>query len=354
MKDAIFISIYLKISRILQKGITIKMTNNTFANMRTDLALEQSEILREGRPDDSSIDGVEIKTEEVNNIIVTWVKIVNEKGAEAMGKPIGNYITIESEAMKDNDIDAHEEIIKIMAQKLGQLHKLNKNGSVLAAGLGNWQVTPDALGPKVIEKLLVTRHMNEILPEELQDRVRSMAAIAPGVMGNTGIETGEIIKGVAERIKPDLILAIDALAARRTNRINATIQMTDTGINPGAGLGNKRMRLNKETMGVPVIAIGVPTVVDAATLVNDTMNRMLTEMIREASQGSPFYEMLVELEDDEKYGLIKDILDPYAGNMFVTPKEVDAVIDRLTNIIANGVNIAFHPGIDGGDINRYL
>ena len=322
--------------------------------MRTDLALEQSEMLRESRPDDSGINGVEIKTEQTNGITVTWVTIVNEEGAESMGKPIGNYITIESESMKENDVNAHEEIIKIMAQKLGQLHKLSKSGAVLAAGLGNWHITPDALGPKVIEKLLVTRHMNDILPEELQDQVRSVAAIAPGVMGNTGIETGEIIKGVAEKIEPDLIVAIDALAARRTNRINATIQMTDTGINPGAGLGNKRMRLNKETMGVPVIAIGVPTVVDAATLVNDTMNHMLAEMIREAPQGSPFYEMLIELEDDEKYGLIKDILDPYAGNMFVTPKEVDAVIDRLTNIIANGINIAFHPGIDSRDINKYL
>jgi len=329
------------------------MNKNTFANMRTDLALEQREMLREGRKDDSEINGVEIETEIKGDITVTWVKIVNEEGSEMMGKPVGNYITIESDAMKDNDAEAHEEIIQIMARKLGQLHKLNKNGAILAAGLGNWQVTPDALGPKVIEKLLVTRHMNEILPDELQNHVRSVAAIAPGVMGITGIETGEIIKGVAEKIEPDLIIAVDALAARRTNRINATIQMTDTGINPGAGMGNMRMRLNKETLGIPVIAIGVPTVVDAATLVNDTMNHMLMEMVKEAPKGSAFYEMLVELGDDEKYGLIKDVLDPYAGNMFVTPKEVDAVIDRLTNIIANGINIALHPGIDGGDINRY-
>lgn len=236
------------------------MDNIKFANMRTDLALENRELLRESRKDDSEINGVEIQTEELGDITVTWVKILNEQGSEAMGKPVGNYITIESEAMKDNDAEAHEEIIKIMAQTLGKLHNLQKDGAVLAAGLGNWQVTPDALGPKVIEKLLVTRHMNEILPEEIQNQVRSVAAIAPGVMGTTGIETGEIIKGVAEKIKPDLIIAIDALAARRTSRINATIQMTDTGINPGAGLGNARMRLNKETLGIPVIAIGVPTV----------------------------------------------------------------------------------------------
>lgn len=238
----------------------ININKIAFANMRTDLALENRELLREGRKDDSEIDGVEIETEVTGDITVTWVKIVNDVGAQAMAKPIGNYITIESESMKDNDAEAHEEIIKIMAKKLGQLHNLNKNAAVLAAGLGNWQVTPDALGPKVIEKLLVTRHMNDVLPEELQAQVRSVAAIAPGVMGTTGIETGEIIKGVSEKIKPDLIVAIDALAARRTSRINATIQMTDTGINPGSGLGNMRMRLNKDTLGVPVIAIGVPTV----------------------------------------------------------------------------------------------
>jgi len=327
------------------------MNKIKFANMRTDLALENQEMLQENQQDESNIEGVEIETEQLSGITVTWVKIVNQQGAEAMGKPIGNYITIESEAMKDNDAEAHEDIIKIMAQKLGQLHKLNKDSSILATGLGNWQVTPDALGPKVIDKLLVTRHMSDILPDELQEHVRSVAAIAPGVMGTTGIETGEIIKGVSEKIKPDLIIAVDALAARKTSRINATIQMTDTGINPGSGLGNIRMRLNKDTLGVPVIAIGVPTVVDAATLVNDTMNHMLASMIQESPKGSEFYEMLVELEDEEKYGLIKDVLQP--GNMFVTPKEVDAVIDRLTNIIANAINIALHPGIESGDVNKY-
>jgi len=322
---------------------------NRNAAIRTDLALETSEMLREER--DSDIEGVEIETETGNGITVTWVKVVNEQGAEAMGKPMGNYITIESEAMKESDVYAHETVIKVMAEKLGQLHNLDKGAAVLAAGLGNWQVTPDALGPKVIEKLMVTRHMSDILPEELQGEVRSVAAIAPGVMGVTGIETGEIIKGVAEKISPDLIVAIDALAARRTSRINATIQMTDTGINPGAGMGNKRMRLSKETLGVPVIAIGVPTVVDAATLVNDTMNLMITEMARESEKGTAFYEMLSELEDEEKYGLIKELMSP--GNMFVTPKEVDAVVERLANIIANAVNIALHPGVDVGDINRY-
>jgi spore protease len=336
---------------ITDKKGTISMQG--FSNVRTDLALENQEMLQEAAQDDGDIQGVEIETEEYDEITVTWVKITNAQGAESMGKPIGNYITIESEVMKENDTLIHEEIAKIMARKLGELHHLPENASILAAGLGNWQVTPDALGPKVVSRLLVTRHMKALMPTELQGELRAVAAISPGVMGITGIETGEIIKGVAEKINPDLIVAIDALAARRTSRINATIQITDTGINPGAGLGNNRMRLNQETLGIPIIAIGVPTVVDAATLVNDTMNRMLTEMAREAPQGSDFYEMLQDLEDDEKYGLIKDILDPYAGNLFVTPKEVDAVIERLAHIIANAVNIALHPGVETTDINRY-
>jgi spore protease len=157
-----------------------------------------------------------------------------------------------------------------------------------------------------------------------------------------------------ERTKPDLVIAVDALAARKTSRINATIQISDTGINPGAGLGNRRMPLNRKTLGVPVIAVGVPTVVDAATLVNDTMDKMLEAMTEEELPGQDFYDMLKNLQDQEKYGLIKDILDPYAGNMFVTPKEVDAVIDRLANIIANALNMALHPGITTDDVNRYM
>lgn len=332
---------------------------------RTDLALETRELLREECADDE-ISGVEITVEEDEDkgIVVTWVNISNEQGAAAMGKPVGNYVTIESQAMKENDTAAHENIAKILARKLGRLHNLKRDAVVLVAGLGNWNITPDALGPKVCAKILVTRHMGSETPQELEGKVRRVSALSPGVMGLTGIETGEIIKGVVEKVQPDLVIAIDALAARRTSRINATVQMTDTGISPGAGMGNKRMSLNKESLGVPVIAIGVPTVVDAATLVNDTMDRMLTAMAeavpaelsdsKNAAGTETFFNMLRELKGEEKYGLIKELLDPYAGNMFVTPKEVDAVINRLSNLIANALNIALHPGITTDDVNRYL
>jgi spore protease len=194
--------------------------------------------------------------------------------------------------------------------------------------------------------------LGDDVPEELRGKLRAVSALSPGVMGITGIETAEIIRGVAEKISPDLIIAIDALAARRTSRINATIQMSDAGVNPGAGLGNRRTPLNKETMGVPVIAVGVPTVVDAATLVNDTMDKMLSEMASSLHEGDAFFEMLNSLEENERYGLITEVLTDQ--NMFVTPKDVDAVIGRLANIIANTLNIALHPGITVEDVNRYI
>ena len=166
----------------------------------------------------------------------------------------------------------------MLSKELQHLAKPKKRGTVLVVGLGNWNITPDALGPKVVSRVLVTRHLRDTLPEDIAQTVRPVAAVSPGVMGITGIETGEIVKGIVEKMHPDLVIAIDALAARKTSRINAAIQLSDTGLAPGAGVGNKRKMLSEETLGVPVIAIGVPTVVDAATLVNDTMDRMLTGM----------------------------------------------------------------------------
>lgn len=318
-------------------------------SVRTDLAIENREMLER----EEELSGVEVIEEDREKIHITEVKILNEMGSQSMGKPIGSYITIETEKMKENDVACHEEIMKILAEYISKLTKIEEKSTVLVVGLGNWNITPDALGPKVISKVLVTRHLLESLPEEIDESVRAVAAISPGVMGITGIETGEIIQGIVEKLKPDLVIAVDALAARKFSRINATIQMSDTGVNPGAGVGNKRMALNQETLGVPVVALGVPTVVDAATLVNDTMDRMLAEMIEQTKEGTEFYEMLHNLDSDEKYQLILEILNPYVGNMFVTPKEVDAVVDRLANIIANSINIAVHPGVTMEDINRY-
>ncbi len=336
-----------------------KNNDNNFS-IRTDLAIEATELILSANEakeqnEETSLDGITIDEQNISDKIkVTKVKIINEQGEQSTGKPQGNYITIESPSMKENDTTVHEEIIKVLSQNIADLTKLNKKSLILIVGLGNRYITPDALGPLVISKILVTRHITESLPDEIDHDVRAVSAISPGVMGITGIETGEIIKGICESIKPDLIIAVDALAARKIERINATIQMSDTGISPGSGVGNKRMSLNKETLGIPVLAIGVPTVVDAATLINDTMDKLLDEMSEKSQKGGEFYKMLKSLDKEEKYNLIYEILTPCDGNMFVTPKEVDAVVKRLANIISNSINIALHPAISKDDINRYF
>ncbi|MBQ5709219.1 MAG: GPR endopeptidase [Anaerotignum sp.] len=323
-------------------------------SVRTDLAIEARELARKDAAETDRLEGVDVQTEETSDYFLTHVRILSEEGSRLMGKPKGDYITLESEMLKKNDAECHEKIIKILADNIRSLVKIGEEDCILVAGLGNWNITPDALGPKVVSKILVTRHLQGTLPKEIESTVRPVAAVSPGVMGITGIETGEILKGIVDKLQPTLLIAIDALAARRSNRINAAIQLSDTGIAPGAGVGNKRMTLDKESLGIPVIAIGVPTVVDAATLVNDTMDKILESMTAQTEKGSDFYQMLHTLEQEEKYHLITEILDPYAGNMFVTPKEVDAVVDRLANIIANSINIALHPGITMEDINKYV
>ena len=324
-------------------------------SVRTDLAIEARELASAGRAEPTDeLDGVEVETEENPDYFLTHVRILSEKGSQLMGKPKGDYITLESEKLKENDTQCHEKIIKVLAENIRSLVTFGEDDCILVAGLGNWNITPDALGPKVVSKILVTRHLQGTLPEEIEETVRPVAAVSPGVMGITGIETGEILKGIVDKLQPSLLIAIDALAARRSNRINAAIQMSDTGVAPGAGVGNKRMMLDKESLGIPVIAIGVPTVVDAATLVNDTMDKILEEMMHQTEKGSEFYRTLQSLEQEEKYQMITDILGPYTGNMFVTPKEVDAVVERLANIIANSINIAIHPGVTMEDINKYV
>lgn len=316
----------------------------------TDLALEIAENICKSEKHE----GIEMITTkpDIDKTTVTTVAITNQLGADALGKPIGTYITLESQHIKENDIEAHEKLIEILSDEIKKLCP-NSLETTLVIGLGNSQVTPDALGPKVVEKTLVTRHIKESIPKDIDQSVSSVAALAPGVMGVTGIETAEVVKGVTERIHPDLIIAIDALAARKVSRINSTIQLSDTGIAPGGGIGNKRKTLDENTLGVPVIAIGVPTVVDAATLASDTIDRVIDTLISQSSCGSNLYNMLKEAAEEDKYQLIKEVLEPYCENMFVTPKEVDAVIENLVNIISNSINIALHPGINQEDINRY-
>jgi len=327
------------------------MKDNKRFSIRTDLALESCEILKEEKQDLG--DGIKC-TEESNEIFkMTTIRILNDEGVKALGRPQGVYITIESQSLNSNDASCHQAITEAVSEALRKMEGFENAKSILVTGLGNWNITPDALGPKVVDKLLVTRHIMDSVPEELEGKVRKLSALSPGVMGITGIETFEIIKGVVDKVKPDIVLAVDALAARSFTRINTTIQMSDTGVSPGSGVGNKRAELSRKTLGVPVIAIGVPTVVDAATLVNDTMDRIMGEMAQQAEKGSAFYKMIDEMSDEDKYSLICEMLNPYEANMFVTPKEVDVIIERLSNIISGALNIAVHPGFTIEDIKKY-
>lgn len=320
--------------------------------IRTDLAIENRELYQE--QNEGEVPGVEIEEEEGKDYTVTRVKIIDEMGSQNLGKPKGIYITIDVPKLKNADQDLKDEISKLLAKEIKGIGIADEDTKTLIVGLGNWNVTPDALGPKVIDRVLVTRQFFIAYNKDRDETVANVAAISPGVMGLTGIETGEIVKGIVEKTNPDLVIAIDALASRRMERVSTTIQISDTGINPGSGVGNKRIGLNEEYLGVPVIAIGVPTVVDAATMVNDTMDLIIGSMKSVAEVGTEFYTTLEQVSKDEKYELIKEVLEPFMPNVVVTPKEIDLIIDDLSIIIGNGLNMALHHGIDLEDVNKYI
>ncbi|HLR33768.1 MAG TPA: GPR endopeptidase [Tissierellales bacterium] len=312
--------------------------------VRTDLAIENRELYQE--ENEREVPGVKVEQEDEKNYIVTRVKVLDETGAKIMGKPIGSYITIEIPQLKSADEELRDKASKILAKEIKVLAKNDKRTKTLIVGLGNWNVTPDALGPKVIENVIVTRQYFLAYQKEDDDSVSNVSAISPGVMGLTGIETGEIIKGIVEKTSPDIVIAIDALASRNMNRVSTTIQISDTGINPGSGVGNKRIALNEEYLGVPVISIGIPTVVDAATMVNDTMDLIIDSLQKEAKVGTEFYSMLNEVSKEEKHALIKEVLEPFMPNVVVTPKEIDELIDNLSEVIGTGLNRCFHHSIN--------
>ncbi|MBS4536868.1 GPR endopeptidase [Clostridium sp. D2Q-11] len=320
--------------------------------IRTDLAVEAREIYNEGK--EQEVPGVEVEREEQEDYTITRIKILNELGQQKLNKKVGSYVTIESPSLKRADQDLKDNISKVLAKELKAIIAPNKHKKALIVGLGNRNVTPDALGPKVVEKVLVTRHFFQAYNKTEDESMANVSAISPGVMGLTGIETGEIIKGIVEKTNPDIVIAVDALASRNMRHISSTIQISDTGISPGSGVGNKRKPISAEYLGVPVIAVGIPTVVDAATLINDTIGLIIGEMKNQTEEGQEFYSLLEGLSSKDKYSLIKEVLTPYMDNVMVTPKEVDDLINDLSQVVSNGINISVHPGIDLKDVNRYL
>ncbi|HDN2885122.1 TPA: GPR endopeptidase [Clostridioides difficile] len=312
-------------------------------SVRTDLALEASEMCEKSQ-EGSSIPGVKIETKELENCIVTKVEVIDRQGAEIMNKDIGKYITLESNLMKFDDDESREEMISYLKEELVDIFGQDKNKKTLVIGLGNRNITSDALGPKSVSKTLVTRHLFKNYNKDYDDDFTEVSALSPGVMGVTGIETSEIVKSLVEKVKPDRVVAIDALASRKMERVNSTIQISTAGISPGGGVGNTRKSITKETLGVDVIAIGVPTVVDAATLTIDVLDMAIDNLIAQSEETESFYEMLKKLKEEEKYHLIKDSLDPYDKNLIVTPKDIDDTIENLSIIISEGLNRSLHPG----------
>ena len=311
--------------------------------IRTDLALEAREIIEESE-DSSQIPGVKTVNKQLDNCIVTKVDVLNEQGSEIMNKGIGTYVTLESKLMKYDDDESREQMIGYLVNELKEIFGPDEHKKTLVIGLGNWNITSDALGPRSVSKTLVTRHIFKNYNKDYDDDFTEVAALSPGVMGVTGLETSETVKAIVDTIKPDRVVAIDALASRKMERVNSTIQISTAGISPGGGVGNKRKALNKEYLGVDVIAIGVPTVVDAATLTNDVLNMAIHTLMEQSGESSAFYEMLNKLQEEEKYQLIRDSLDPYDQNLIVTPKDIDETIENLSIIISEGLNRSLHPG----------
>ena len=308
-------------------------------NFRTDMADERRDIYKKANKLEGDIPGIEtIEKISNENIKSSVVKIINEEGEKAIGKPIGTYVTVDIKNLRLADDDEIENASNIISEELASIvdEKIGKQDEILVVGLGNQFVTPDALGPKVINDIDVTRHIIKYFPEYIEEDARPVSAISPGVLGTTGIETLEVLEGIIEKTKPKLLIVIDSLASRSIDRISKTIQISDTGIVPGAGVGNTRKEISENSLGIPVIAMGIPTVVESAVLVNDCLDLFIGKLQDEAQSN----EYLNKLKEQDNYEEIKSALIPNEYNMIVTPKEIDELIDNMSSIVARGINMS--------------
>ncbi|MGI6372821.1 MAG: GPR endopeptidase [Caldicoprobacterales bacterium] len=320
-------------------------------SIRTDLAMEARELYGQ---QSSDMEGIESENYESDGIGITRVRITSPTGETKIGKPMGTYITIEAEDIKYGDLEFAEKVSQKLSQEIKSLVNLDKDSNTLVVGLGNWNITPDSLGPKVVDRMMITRHVIELIPDQVDERVRPVCAIAPGVLGITGIETGEIVKGLVDRIKPDLVIVVDALASRKTQRIGTTIQIADTGISPGSGIGNKRMGINEQSLGIKTIAIGVPTVVYAHTIGRDSLELLIGEFSKHTAPGTAFYKIIREMPESQLDAMVNEVLSQGLGDLVVTPKEVDMLIDNISQIISDGLNMALHENISLEESRRFM
>ncbi|OEH86131.1 hypothetical protein BHU72_11360 [Desulfuribacillus stibiiarsenatis] len=364
-----------------------------FPFFSTDLAVEAHQHVSQN----GAIPGIDKEVEEIDKVMIERLYVRDMQAGQAINKMPGKYVTIFAPGLRTKDTPLRKTVSKVFAKEFSKyIEGLSDQANILVVGLGNANATPDAIGPAVTENLLISRHFFQVMPDKVEKGFRPISAISPGVMGQTGIETGDIVFGVVQQIKPDLVIVIDALASRSIDRINTTIQIADTGINPGAGVGNQRKALNKETLGVPVIAVGVPTVVDAVTIVHDAMEyvtryinekgiapmqysnvstkNMRKQQAVQATQSTPqsqvpphdgtaasnntstnhaVHNMYENMTEDQKKQLIFHVLKSEGHQFMVTPKEIDTYIEEIANIIAGGLNAALHPKISIEDAAMY-
>jgi len=347
--------------------------------VRTDLAVEVKDMyVEKEKPDKEEVPGVKVKEDTYHDVKVSQIEI-SKTGEKTLNKKSGSYVTIFADGVKKQDTKMQTNAAKVLADQVKKIMEKNeiKAGSKgLIVGLGNWNVTPDALGPLTLDKVVVTNHLFELNYETVADGYRPIAAISPGVMGVTGMETSDIILSIIQKFDPSFVIVIDALASRSIERINETIQITDTGIHPGSGVGNKRKELSHESLGVPVIAIGVPTVVDAVTIASDTLDYLLKHMGREwkekdtprsallpenmpirhenlsnedlpdKEKRSTFLGLVGNLSEQEKRSLLEEVLSTTGRNLIVTPKEIDGFMTDMAHLVAQGINAALHDNIN--------
>lgn len=297
------------------------------AQIRTDLALEEKELWEESAEETTKLTGVLAKENTHKGVKTTWVQILNEQGARELHKPVGTYLTLELTAFQRRERDSFQQSAEVLGKRLRELLSLQKGQTVLVAGLGNESITPDAIGPKAVRHLLVTRHLVSKMPSFFGE-YRPVAAISPNVLGMTGLESAEVVGGVADRIKPDCMIVVDALASRSLSRVCTTIQLADTGITPGSGIHNSREAFNRERFGIPVVAVGVPTVADVETLIQDYGGEELSEERLQALCGGQ--------------------------KLIVTPRDIDAKVQQISRLVAYGINLALQEQMSLEDIACFV
>lgn len=315
----------------------------------TDLAVEANDLAVQKHG--QKLPGIEEEIRHLDDVVINRIKIKTAQTAAQLGKEPGDYITVHSENLRGNNREEQNRLAGIIAAELKSLigwndEDLAEEPTVFVVGLGNWRATPDALGPKVLSKLLVTRHLYQEAPPELRRGIRPVCGLTPGVLGLTGIETGEIIRGIIDRLAPDLLIVVDALSARGTDRLGATVQMSNTGIAPGSGVGGNRLMIDEKSMEVPVIAIGVPTVVHGLILANETLGELQRQARSIKGIGG--------IPDDLKRRVIEKVLKPFSHNAIMTPKGIDELIEEVSRTIAGAINIALHHDITEDNLSLYL